>query len=186
MSSSYRPGSYQQHSTHPSLVTNSSSMGRGRSLTPPSFKQSSHLSSMHHLRSDDYYSPYPAHFYMDPSAYYRPYDDPYGSSRFPPFFPSMISSSSRAYGDLYASANADRHRRSRSRSRRRYASFVNGLRRLCVVLLRVIVLNSVASSSASAACSQRFDDRLHLPPNSTFLSLSALYTCTCTPIIIQC
>lgn len=50
------------------------------------------------------------------------------------------------------------------------------LRRLCVVLLPVIVLNSVASSSASAACSQRFDDRLHLPPNSTFLSLSARST----------
>lgn len=132
----YRQGSSYQHSTHPSLLLNSSSMAsRGRSLTPPSLKQSSHLSSMHHLRSEEFYPPYPAHLYLDPSAYYRPYDDPYMASRLPAFFPSMMpSSSSRAYGDLYPSASIDRHRRSRSRSRRRYASFITGLRRWSLII----------------------------------------------------
>ncbi len=103
-------------------------MSRGRSLTPPSFKQSFHLPSMHHLRSQDLYYQHPA-IYSDP-AYYRTYGDPYLMQRLPPpppsaFLPPTSSPPSRAYRNTYSSSGIDRytgnrHRRSRSRSRRRY------------------------------------------------------------------
>jgi hypothetical protein len=124
---SYRSNAYQH--LHPSMMmmNNSSTISRGRSLTPPSLKPSARLSSMHHMRSEDFYPPYPPSYYMDP-AYYRPYDDPYVMQRLPPFPSSLISASStssRSYGHMYASSNFNRyppgvyHRRSRSRSRSR-------------------------------------------------------------------
>ena len=121
----YRQNYYQP--PHPSMLMNSAAMSRGRSLTPPSFKQNARTSSMrHHLRPDDFYSPYPPNLYMDP-AYYRSFDDPYAMQRLQPFPSSMIPpSSAHPYGHLYASANFDRRppgafqRRSRSPTRRRY------------------------------------------------------------------
>ena len=133
---------YYQH--HPSTMMVSSAMSRGRSLTPPSFKQNARLSSMNHLRTQEfypsYYPPHPA-VYADP-AYYRTYGDPYLMQRLPPpaFLPPTSSpppppppsSSSRAYRHMYSSSSdLDRYppvmprrrtqrSRSRSRSRRRY------------------------------------------------------------------
>lgn len=129
--------SYYQH--YPSTMMPNPAMPRGRSLTPPSFKQNSRLPSMSHLRTQDFYPPYyPPHpaVYTDP-AYYRAYGDPYLMQRLPPppgFLPSNSpppSSSSRAYRNVYLSSDVDRYppvmsqrrtRRSRSRShnRRRY------------------------------------------------------------------
>jgi hypothetical protein len=129
---SMRPNYYQHQ---PSTMMTSSAVSRGRSLTPPSFKQNAHASSMNHLRTQDFYPPYYPHHaavYNDP-AYYRAYGDPYLMQRVlpPPFFPSTSqpppSSSSRSYRNMYASSTLDRyppvtsHRRSqRSRSRHRY------------------------------------------------------------------
>ena len=109
----FRQNYYQQYS--------SNSISRGRSLTPPSFKQNS---SINHLRSQDFYYPHPS-IYSDP-AYYRTYGDPYIMQRLPPpaFLPP--TSLSRSYRDTYSSSSMDRmstfqhHKRSRSRSRRRY------------------------------------------------------------------
>lgn len=124
--------SYHQH--YPSTVLpNPSTTTRGRSLTPPSFKQNPRLSSasMHQLRAHDLYYQHPA-IYSDP-AYYRTYGDPYLMQRLPQ--PALFSSispppSSRSYRNMYSSSGIDRyttnmstlqrHRRSRSRSRRRY------------------------------------------------------------------
>jgi RNA recognition motif-containing protein len=112
----------------PTMISNSTSLSRGRSLTPPSFKQNSRLPSMHHLRTQDFYYQQPA-IYSDP-AYYRTYGgDPYLMQRLPPpaFLPSTSPPLSRAYRNMYSSSGIDRymttvsyHRRSRSRSRRRY------------------------------------------------------------------
>jgi hypothetical protein len=111
----------------PTMISNSTSLSRGRSLTPPSFKQNSRLPSMHHLRTQDFYYQQPA-IYSDP-AYYRTYGgDPYLMQRLPPpaFLPSTSPPLSRAYRNMYSSSGIDRymttvsyHRRSRSRSRRR-------------------------------------------------------------------
>lgn len=108
------------------LMNNAAMSFRGRSLTPPSFKQNTRTSSMRHLRPDDFYPPYHPSLYMDP-AYYRPFDDPYAMQRLPPFPSSMIPpSGAHPYGHMYASADFDRrppgafHRRSRSPTRRRY------------------------------------------------------------------
>ena len=126
--------SYYQH--YPStMMTNSTLSSRGRSLTPPSFKQNPRLSSMNHLRTQDFYPPYYPHpaLYADP-AYYRAYGDPYLMQRLPPpaFLPPTSpppSSSSRAYRNMHSSSDVDRYpplmshrpkKRSRSRSRRRY------------------------------------------------------------------
>ncbi len=128
--------SYYQH--HPSTMMTNSAMSRGRSLTPPSLKQNARLSSMNHLRTQDFYPPYYPHpaVYAD-SAYYRAYGDPYLMQRLPPptFLPSASPpppppSSSRAYRNMYSSSSGfDRYpsvmshrrpQRSRSRSRRRY------------------------------------------------------------------
>ena len=124
---------YYQHP--PSAMMGNSGVSRGRSLTPPSLKQNARVSSMNHLRAQDFYPPYyPPHpaVYADP-AYYRTYADPYLMQRLPP--PAFLSStsspssSSRAYRNMYSSSNLDRYpstmsdrprRRSRSRSRRRY------------------------------------------------------------------
>ncbi len=105
---------YYQH--YPSTTISS----RGRSLTPPSFKQNSRLPSMHHLRAQDFYYQHPA-MYSDP-AYYRTFGDPYLMQRLPPpaFLPSTSPpplSSSRVYRNM---STLQQHRRSRSRSRRRY------------------------------------------------------------------
>jgi hypothetical protein len=125
--------SYYQH--HPPTMTTNSALSRGRSLTPPSFKQNARLSSMNHLRTPDFYPPYYPHpaMYTDP-AYYRAYGDPYLMQRLPPpppFLPHPTSppSSSRAYRNMNSSSDLDRYpplmshrrtKRSRSRSRRRY------------------------------------------------------------------
>lgn len=116
----------------------SSSTSRGRSLTPPSLKQNSRVSSMNHVRTQDFYPPfYPPHpaMYTDP-AFYRAYGDPYLMQRLPPgaFLPPRSSpppsSASRSYRNMYSSSNSDhyppvasrkRSRRSRSPNRRRYA-----------------------------------------------------------------
>jgi len=129
--------SYYQH--QPSTMMSNSTISRGRSLTPPSFKQNhARLSSMNHLPTQDFYpSYYPQHpaVYTDP-AYYRAYGDPYLMQRFPPppFLPltsSPPSSSSRSYRNNYASSGLDRYppvmshkrtQRSRSRSRSRHRS----------------------------------------------------------------
>jgi RNA recognition motif-containing protein len=121
--------SYYQHYP-PGIIPDPPTMSRGRSLTPPSFKQSFHLPSMHHLRSQDLYYQHPA-IYSDP-AYYRTYGDPYLMQRLPPpppsaFLPPTSSPPSRAYRNTYSSSGIDRytgnrHRRSRSRSRRRTSS----------------------------------------------------------------
>ncbi len=130
------PQSYYQH--HPAtMMTNSTLSSRGRSLTPPSFKQNPRLSSMNHLPPQDLYSPYYPHpaLYTDP-AYYRTYGDPYLMQRIPPPPPPFLpptspppSSSSRAYRNMHSSSDFDRYpssmshrrkKRSRSRSRRRY------------------------------------------------------------------
>lgn len=133
------------HQLYPStMLSNINSTSRGRSLTPPSLKHNSHLSSRHHLRTQDFYYQQPPppllppHIYSD-SNYYRTYGgDPYLIQRLPP--PAFLSSnspssssSSRAYRNTYSSSssagidrysthmsNSSRHRRSRSRSRRRY------------------------------------------------------------------
>jgi hypothetical protein len=114
---------YHQH--YPStMISNPVSTSRGRSLTPPSFKQNSRLPSVHHLRSQDLYYHQPS-IYSDP-AYYRAYGDPYLMQRLPPptFLPP--TSPSRVYRNMYSSPGIDRmstfqhHKRSRSRSRRRY------------------------------------------------------------------
>ncbi|CAF5094167.1 unnamed protein product, partial [Rotaria sp. Silwood1] len=126
---------YYQHYPLP-MTTNPMTTSRGRSLTPPSFKQNARLPSMHHLRSQDICYHHPA-MYNDP-AYYRTYGDPYLMQRLPPpaFLPSTpppsssaSSSSSRAYRNMYSSSGINRytsnisasshHRRSRSRSRHR-------------------------------------------------------------------
>ncbi|CAF2511108.1 unnamed protein product [Rotaria sp. Silwood2] len=134
--------SYYQY--HPSTIVPNSTMSRGRSLTPPSYKQNARLSSMNHLRTQDFYPPYyPQHstVYTD-SAYYRAYGDPYLMQRLPPptFLPPTSSSppppppppssssSSHAYRNMYSSSGSHRYppvtshrrtRRSRSRSGRR-------------------------------------------------------------------
>ncbi|CAF2632905.1 unnamed protein product [Rotaria sp. Silwood2] len=124
--------SYYQH--YPlTMTTNPMTTSRGRSLTPPSFKQNACLPPMHHLRSQDLYYHHPA-IYSDPN-YYRTYGDPYLMQRLPPpvFLPSTpppsssSSSSSRAYRNMYSSSGINRdtsnistsshHRRSRSRHR---------------------------------------------------------------------
>lgn len=122
--------SYHQHYPSP-MLPNSTSMSRGRSLTPPSLKQNTRPPSMQHLRAQDFYYPSPA-VYSDP-AYYRTYGgDPYLMQRLPPpaFLPSNSPPSSRVYRNPYSSSGVDRytmniptashHRRDRSRSRRRY------------------------------------------------------------------
>ncbi|CAF0880265.1 unnamed protein product [Adineta steineri] len=129
---------YYQH--HPSTMMSSSTMSRGRSLTPPSFKQNARISSMNHLRSQEFYPPYyphhPAAVYSDPAYYRAAYGDPYLMQRLPPppaaFFPPTSpppsSSSSRSHRNMYSSSGLDRYppvmshrrsQRSRSRSRRR-------------------------------------------------------------------
>ncbi|CAF1003372.1 unnamed protein product [Adineta ricciae] len=130
---SIRQNYYQNH---PLAMMPASAMSRGRSLTPPSFKQNARISSMSHLRSQEFYPPYYPHHpsvYTDP-AYYRAYADPYLIQRLPPpppgaFLRSTSPSSSRAHRHMYPSADYDRYpsvsshkrvlRRSRSRSRRR-------------------------------------------------------------------
>jgi hypothetical protein len=115
----------------PTMISNPVTTSRGRSLTPPSFKQNPRLSSMNHLHAQDLYYQHPA-IYSDPT-YYRAYGDPYLMQRLPPlaFLPSVSPPpSSRAYRNMYSSSGIDRyttnmstlqhHRRSRSRSRRRY------------------------------------------------------------------
>ena len=123
----FRQSYYQQYPS--TMLPNSNSTSRGRSLTPPSLKQNTRPSSMQHF----YYQQ--PHIYSD-SSYYRTYDgDPYLMQRLPP--PTFLSStspssssSSRAYRNTYSSSsamdrystnmsNSSRHRR--SRSRRRYA-----------------------------------------------------------------
>ncbi|CAF1029040.1 unnamed protein product [Adineta steineri] len=130
---------YYQH--HPSTMMSSSTMSRGRSLTPPSFKQNARISSMNHLRSQEFYPPYYPHHpavYSDPAYYRAAYGDPYLMQRLPPppppaaFFPPTSpppsSSSSRSHRNMYSSSGLDRYppvmshrrsQRSRSRSRRR-------------------------------------------------------------------
>ncbi|CAF0724117.1 unnamed protein product [Rotaria sp. Silwood1] len=128
--------SYYQY--QPSTMMSSSTISRGRSLTPPSYKQNARLSSMNHLRTQDFYPPYyPQHsaVYTD-SNYYRTYGDPYLMQRLPPpaFLPPTSSpppppsSSSHAYRNMYSSSGLHRYptvtshrrtRRSRSRSGRR-------------------------------------------------------------------
>ena len=119
----FRQSYYQQYPS--TMLNNSISTSRGRSLTPPSFKQNSRLPSMHHLRSQDLYYHHPS-VYSDP-AYYRTYGDPYLMQRLPPpsaFLPP--TSPSRTYRNMYSSSGMDRmssfqhHKRSRSRSQRRY------------------------------------------------------------------
>jgi len=121
----------------PAMIPNPGITSRGRSLTPPSFKQNPRLSSMNHLRPQDLYYQHPA-IYSDPT-YYRTYGDPYLMQRLPPpaFLPSASPapppSSSRGYRNMYPSSGIDRyttnmstlqHRsRSRSRSRRRYGKY---------------------------------------------------------------
>ncbi|CAF4316104.1 unnamed protein product [Rotaria magnacalcarata] len=131
--------SYYQHYPYSMPPTNSSMTSRGRSLTPPSLKQNSRLSSMHQLQSQDFYYHHQA-MYTDP-AYYRAYADPYLMQRLQPPStylpptprPSSSSSSSRSYRNMYSSSGIDRytsntsaavtrHRRSRSRSRHRVSS----------------------------------------------------------------
>ena len=124
------------HQHHPSSMPVNSSSSRGRSLTPPSLKHSARVSSMNHVRTQDFYPPYyPPHpaMYSDP-AYFRAYGDPYLMQRLPPgaFLPPPSSSppsSSRAYRNMHSSSNSDRYppvssrkrtRRSRSPNRRRY------------------------------------------------------------------
>ncbi|CAF2156008.1 unnamed protein product [Rotaria magnacalcarata] len=126
--------SYYQHYPYSMPPTNSSMTSRGRSLTPPSLKQNSRLSSMHQLQSQDFYYHHQA-MYSDP-AYYRAYADPYLMQRLQPPStylpptprPSSSSSSSRSYRNMYSSSGIDRytsntsaavthHRRSRSRHR---------------------------------------------------------------------
>ncbi|CAF3193165.1 unnamed protein product [Rotaria socialis] len=125
--------SYYQHYPYSMPLTNSSMASRGRSLTPPSLKQNSRLSSMHQLQSQDFYYHHQA-MYSDP-AYYRAYADPYLMQRLqpPPTYlpttprPSSSSSSSRSYRNMYSSSGINRytsntpavtrHRRSRSRHR---------------------------------------------------------------------
>ncbi len=112
------------------MISNPAAISRGRSLTPPSFKQNLRLPSMNHLRAQDLYYHHPA-IYSDPT-YYRTYGDPYLMQRLPPptFLPSTSSppsSSSRPYRNMYSSSGIDyyttnmstlqNHRRSRSRRR---------------------------------------------------------------------
>ena len=105
-------------------ISNSVSTSRGRSLTPPSFKQNARLPSMHHLHTPDFYYQHPA-IYSD-SAYYRTYGgDPYLMQRLPPpaFLPPTSPPSSRPYRNLYSSSNIDRYSTNLStlhRHRRRY------------------------------------------------------------------
>ncbi len=129
----FRQNYYQNYPSSTILSNSSSSISRGRSLTPPSFKQNVHLPSMHHFRTQDFYYEHPT-IYSDPT-YYRTYSgDPYLMQRLPPPPPTFLSStsppSSRAYRNTYSSSGIDRystnistsshHRRSRSRSRHRY------------------------------------------------------------------
>ncbi|CAF0807661.1 unnamed protein product [Rotaria sordida] len=133
--------SYYQY--HPSTIMTNPTISRGRSLTPPSYKQNARLSSMNHLRTQDFYPPYYPHhstIYPD-STYYRTYGDPYlmqrlpppaflpptsSSSPPPPPLPSSSSSSSHAYRNMYSSSGFHRYpqvtshkrtRRSQSHSR---------------------------------------------------------------------
>ena len=100
-----------------------STMSRGRSLTPPSFKQNARLPSMSHLRTSDFYPPYyPPHpaMYND-STFYRTYGDPYLMQRLPSSHFLPPTSPPHAYRHMYSSVTSHRrNRRSRSRSRRRY------------------------------------------------------------------
>ncbi|CAF3627355.1 unnamed protein product [Rotaria sordida] len=134
--------SYYQY--HPSTIMTNPTISRGRSLTPPSYKQNARLSSMNHLRTQDFYPPYYPHhstIYPD-STYYRTYGDPYLMQRLPPPaflpptssssppppppLPSSSSSSSHAYRNMYSSSGFHRYpqvtshkrtRRSQSHSR---------------------------------------------------------------------
>ncbi|CAF1129403.1 unnamed protein product [Adineta steineri] len=123
----FRQNYYQQYPSD--IIPNSSMLSsRGRSLTPPSFKQNSHLS----LRSQDlYYHQHHPAMYSDP-VYYRAYSDPFLMQRLPPpaFLSPTSSSSSRPYRNMYSSSgdidrytghlsSVQRTKRSRSRSRRR-------------------------------------------------------------------
>ena len=186
--------SYYQH--HPPSVMANSAMSRGRSLTPPSYKQNARLPSMNHLRTQDFYPPYyPPHpaAYHDP-AYYRTYGDPYLMQRLPPpgFLPPTSSpppSSSRAYRHMFSSSSdLDRHssgmsrrrsRRSRSRSRRRYEvrpllslSFLSSiiieidLYHRTTNITSFLIFIIIIVSSLSLMPKSHFDDRLN------FLSLS--------------
>ncbi|CAF0789338.1 unnamed protein product [Rotaria sordida] len=130
----FRQNYYQHYPL--TMTTNPITTSRGRSLTPPSFKQNLRLPPMHHLRSQDFYYHHHPTLYSDPT-YYRTYGDPYLMQRLPPpaFLPSSpppssSSSSSRAYRNMYSSSGINRyttnisassshHRRSRSRSRHR-------------------------------------------------------------------
>lgn len=132
--------SYYQHYPAP-MARNGSGPSRGRSLTPPSFKQNSYLSPMHSLRSHDlYYHQHPT-MYSDPT-YYRAFGDPYLMQRIPPapYLPSTSpppsSLSSRAYRNMYSSSginhyataiasSSSQYRRSRSRSRHRYETNIH-------------------------------------------------------------
>ncbi|UJR25928.1 hypothetical protein I4U23_007276 [Adineta vaga] len=123
---------HNYYQNHPIAMMPASAMSRGRSLTPPSFKQNARVSSMSHLRSQDFYPPYYPHHpavYTDP-AYYRAYGDPYLMQRLPPppsaFFRSTSpSSSSRAPRHMYPSSDYDHpppvssHKRSSRRNRSR-------------------------------------------------------------------
>ncbi|CAF3334562.1 unnamed protein product [Rotaria socialis] len=118
--------SYYQY--HPATMMASSVMPRGRSLTPPSFKQNARLSSMNHLRTQDFYPPvYSPHSVVYPdSSYYRTYGDPYLMQRLPPPPPSYLPpvsspppSSLSSYRNMYSSSGHHRnppetsHRRTR-------------------------------------------------------------------------
>ncbi|CAF3807245.1 unnamed protein product, partial [Rotaria magnacalcarata] len=126
--------SYYQY--HPATMMTSSVMPRGRSLTPPSLKQNARLSSINHLRTQDFYPPvYPLHSAVYPdSAYCRTYGDPYLMQRLPPpsYLPPVPSppppSSLSSYRNMYSSSGHHRNppetshnrtRQSRSRGGRR-------------------------------------------------------------------
>lgn len=141
---SIRQNYYQYH---PSSMMPNSAISRGRSLTPPSFKNNARLSSMNHLRTPDFYPPYyPPHSAVYPdSTYYRTYGDPYLMQRLPPpsFLPpvSPPSSSSHAYRNMYSSSGLRRYSKETSRKRTRQSR--DGRRYEVRSLLPLLFLSSM-------------------------------------------
>ena len=142
--------SYYQH--RPPVVMTNSAVSRGRSLTPPSFKQNARLSSTHHLRAQNSYSMYYPHHsavYSD-SNYYRTYGDPYFMQRLPPstFFTPLPSSptqsSSHTHRSTYSSSGLRRSSPEMSyrRTRRSHSRSRNGLRyEIQVVLFLFFIID---------------------------------------------
>ena len=99
----FRQNCYQQYP--PMMTTYPGTTSRGRSLTPPSYKQGLHLRPIHHPHSQDLYYHHP-YVYSD-SAYHRTYRNQYLMQRLPPSVPVplVLSSSllwSRAYRKIYS------------------------------------------------------------------------------------